>query len=328
MSVTVRAEAPHIWRVSDMDTTWLHCLMLEMHGLAAGLDACVLREHPLKRDVLVKLDATACSLTGESLLTQATAQVAGRLRGLLAGATTSAGCCRVDGSHFWAYANLLRRALLTRVPVLACTELRITHCDVTRVPDEMLAHRFGQVALVADTLCAATGPGSVRVEGRPLLAGDLRLPPGVRLAGGNAGVTLVPLECGQVFAAELCLNWGTGQKHAKFAAVASPGYQPEVRLPLDEPAFSLARVALEREGFAVDVLGEVTHAQVPVRRERVCELLENTPGAAGLMQPTWVDVTWESLGQHSEAACLRLALEAVEAEIELVTRLLIAFLRA
>lgn len=306
-----------------MDVTWLRCLVMEMHDIHPGVDACVLREHPLERDVVLRCRVPGeASATSAELVRRSAERVSERLRKLEADFIVDEGrqrgLCRVSGSNFWSYANLLRRSLLTRIPAVACDQVLIKKHDATRFPDELLAHRFGQIALtVAAGRClpGQTLPSAkISVTGRPVLSSDLELPSELSLAQGNGGITILPLREGESFSAEVFFAWGTGGVHSKFACVASPSFEPELRLsnagvPSDDV------VKLTDRGFVVGAGGHISHPNHVPRRERILEILRDVTDTSVLAEPTWVDVGWESLGQYDAAECLRLALQTVRVEL-------------
>ena len=292
------------WAVHGADTTWLRCLVKEIHDADPQSEAAVLQEHPLDSFVVLAAEPGSLRSAAAALLAEI-----GRLT--VTDATARAAAVRVHGSPPWDYANLARRALMTRVPVLACTSLLVTRND-SWAREELLAHRFGQAVLTASAALAKdeqkTWTGSVDVEGRDARCSDLRLPPGVAVAD-DTDFVLVELRPGQRFCAELAFAFGTGRRHAKFDAVASPDYVPELRVDgCDEDA-----ATLRAAGFVVDARsGRVAHPEFRVRKARLQELAPSLRCLA----PSYVDVRFESLGQWPASECLELAKAAVAAEID------------
>ena len=295
MVCSVRRLGPDAWAVEGAELGWLRCLVKEL--FEAGHDAAALREHPLDAHVLLTAAAAAVPAAAAKVLLRL--EAVARLDHVRCDGRR--GVVRVHGEPPWDYGNLVRRALLSRVPVLACTSVAVARNDST-APSEAVAHRLGQVALRASARGLATPlRGALVVEGRSARGSDLQLPEGVALV---EDFELVPLQLGQRFEAELVFEFGVG--HAKHDAVASPEYVPELRLEGDA-----GREALRTAGYDVDEGGHVSHPKLRVRPERLRELAPS----ARLGAPRYVDVVFETLGQWSAAECLELALEAVRAEL-------------
>ena len=288
----VRALGPHAWAVEGAELGWLRCVVRELHAADAASDAAVLHEHPLDQHLVLRArpDAVPAAATA----------VAARLATLEATCDGRRGTARVRGTPPWDYANLLRRALLTRVPVLACTSAAVSRND-SSASSEVVAHRLGQVALRA-AVGQGVGRGRLAAESRPARCSHIRLPEGVELV---EDFELAPLRSGEGLQVELGFAWGVGGEHAKFDAVASPEYEPELRV-------EAGAEALRQAGYDVDAEGCVSHPATRVRAERLRELVPEL----ALASPSYVDVTWESLGQWTGAECLELALGRVRAEIE------------
>jgi DNA-directed RNA polymerase subunit D len=141
-----------------------------------------------------------------------------------------------------AFANALRRTMLTRLPAMAIDEVLVLE-NTSVMYDEILAHRLGLVPLVTDlasynlpsacdcegkgcSLCQCTltleveaGDDEVTVYSRDLMPQDPKIVP----ASGN--IPLVKLAPGQHLIIEAYARLGTGSENAKFQPVATVAYK-------------------------------------------------------------------------------------------------------
>jgi hypothetical protein len=198
-------------------------------------------------------------------------------------------------------ANVLRRALMTRIPTLAIDTVGI-RINESGTIDEVLAHRFGQLALDG---AAEVATFSVDVVGRPVLARDVAFDDSsVRVCARDCEVSVVPLGLNQRFAATGRCVRGIGLRHAKFSAVcAVPVWEyPHLKAPIVPP-----------RGVFVDHTGLVLLAttRAPLRYARAVEIF----GDDALWNGGFCTLVIDSLGDRNAAECVDLAVAAVEAEV-------------
>jgi hypothetical protein len=209
---------------------------------------------------------------------------------------------------------MLRRALMTRVPVAAFHECRIFE-NSTATSDEVVAHRLGQLALI--------GRPSAKLDVRGLdcvLARDLRCEGG---AVADLDVDLALAEGGGVLRLAVASRLGTvaESKHAKFSAVASVGFFPHFCLPaVGKPALEALRAAGLELKRRPGSRGWFCPPQA--QRARVEEVLRAAGEEPLFLESEDFDVAVEPLGQHPAQECLRLAVEALLSEMQAFARCL------
>ena len=165
-----------------------------------------------------------------------------------------------------AFANALRRAMVSEVPVLAIDWVDITENN-SALFDEVLAHRFGMLPLSFDPSkfnytedCKCGGKGcelcqvvfSVEKTGPCVVySGDLKSSNKV-VKPTSPEFPLVQLLKGQSLKADAVARLGIGTKHAKFqAANAAYSYYPELEVSKDADTKALLKKyphALELKG--------------------------------------------------------------------------------
>ncbi len=138
-----------------------------------------------------------------------------------------------------AFANAMRRAMISDVPTLAIEDVRI-YDNTSALFDEMLAHRLGLIPIrtdldtyVARENCSCGGAGcpgctvtfTLSVEGpRTVTSGDL-IPQDVKTVPVSDNIPIVKLTKGQKLVLEARAVIGTGKDHAKWQATLVCGYK-------------------------------------------------------------------------------------------------------
>lgn len=276
--------------------------------------AACFRRHPLNdaAELVLAEPARAVAVVRASLL--AAAAVA------LEPITPRLGLARLTGT--WEQLNMLRRALLTRVPVLACTQARLI-VNGGLDSDEILAHRLGQVVFRVEDSPPPLGPLTATaptthqavigpLQGPCVVRGQHIRPRQLGLVVENALAPLQLVPEGGALHVELELGWGRGFQHAKFAAVASPAIWP--RLPAPEIFPEPLRAAGYR---ACDGLLEAPGAYPwRCRAEHVRELCDDAYDPWSEHGPRAFVLEVETLGQHSPEVCWTLALAALVEELD------------
>jgi hypothetical protein len=299
--------------LTNSDTCWSADLVLRIFQLDPEANAYWKREHPLERDVELKTpDIKTAAQAAVHLLYDLQC---------LKVAPDGAVDCRVGSTV--SFANLVRRALMTRIRVLAVEQVTVLR-NSSGVLDEILAHRIGQLAIQGQAASSGetgtTGTtGKLTVSGRQVRGGDLIFE-SVKVAECDAQVILAPLHHDAQLQLSCTLRSGTALEHAKFSAVrAVPISQRHVLsagLPSTEKLESLMAA-----GFVVGTNFEIRRPDcLPVRIERVQEVA----GPLEIKQGDTFHLLIEPLGQLSAEQCLQKAVEAVSAEINDYLRLLCA----
>jgi DNA-directed RNA polymerase subunit D len=138
-----------------------------------------------------------------------------------------------------AFANALRRTMISDVPTLAIEHVRI-YDNTSALFDEMLAHRLGLIPITTDlsaytdpAACSCSGAGctacsvtfTLSAEGpRMVMSGDL-IPQDPRAVPVLDNVPIVKLVKGQKLVLEAKAIIGTGKDHAKWQPTLVCGYK-------------------------------------------------------------------------------------------------------
>lgn len=285
--------------IEGCDTTWLSVMVGVCHELSPDADVVLLRQHP--HDSHLEFHASDLELV------RGACDV---LLGRLAKLSTEDGKdeleCTANAPDL-ATANLLRRALMSRIDVLACDEVEV-FANTSAFEDERVAHRLGQISFISELdLVEARLAG----KDRNLLARDIHFPGGgVAVVPEMEDALICKLRPGERWESALTLRRGTASRHAKYAAVACPGFEPECRLQdeLPEQAASILREA----GMICGEDRVVRSLRGPVRQECLAEL---APSSRLVWPPRSIGVVVRSLGQHGASRCVELALSKVREEI-------------
>jgi len=258
--------------------------------------AYCLRHHPHDEDVELHIALPA--------LAGAVADLEGRVRQryvVVPGVHDDA--CSVTCPGYWE-ASLLRRSLLTVVHVMACSSVRIA-VNTSSHEDCVIAHRCGQIAIKGDAIEAQ---GTISVEGRTVVGQDIVFTSDACVADGDLTAPIATLQPGEVLEADLFFTRGTPLEHAKFHSVASPSYEPDVRLSRQPTPEEIE-----------EKLGEYTVDKdlVCTRRDgrpcRVEALREILPHLGAELGPR-VRLGVEALGQFPATVCVERALGAAAAD--------------
>lgn len=304
-------------RLSNSDTTWAEDLVRRLHDKDAASEAYWLREHALDIDVDLYLPDPTAARAAISDMRQDLAQVA-------VDSASGTAVVLLQDVHP-SFAVLVRRALMTRIPVLAIVEVVILE-NTSGVIDEMVAHRLGQLALKTGVVDNGTREGDVRVKGRPVRAKDICFRSQedvVEVCDADREVVVVSLMKDQCFTARLTARYGIGLEHAKFSAVAAVAYREQhslAELPDNDDALE----ALARAGFSLaendggDIVVERPDG-LPVRRERLEEVVKSL-----VFRPCrCFRLTVEPLGQWTAPECVFLAVSAVLRELSALEEVLL-----
>lgn len=270
------------------DTTLLQPLMCMCHRLDPTSDFVAFRPRMTERSV--ELRGSLAPLLG----------CAAALRGVVEAWALDEDCVvRLRGTGPWE-ANMLRRALLTRVTTCAFHEVRIFE-NGTDTPNEVVAHRLGQLALRCEA-SVVTGRLDVTSEEECIRASSLACEGG---AVSPQDLSAILAKAGRLHLS-CTSSSGRGASHAKYSAVASPAVVPLWPLRGLEAAPPEALEALR-----LDTMGRSA-----LDRSILEEVLAKKGLEATIGEPEDFDVHVESLGQHSEASCLQRAQRALLEELD------------
>ncbi|ABL77690.1 DNA-directed RNA polymerase, subunit D [Thermofilum pendens Hrk 5] len=243
-----------------------------------------------------------------------------------------------------AFANALRRALISEVPILAIDEVIVTE-NTSALWDEMIAHRLALVPLkidpeTYDALRDLYEQGkdpqvifSLEEEAgerpRTVLSGHLRfegiegapLPPesaGIEPVSKN--IPILKLGKGQKISLTAIARMGTGRQHAKWQPVGPVGYKykPVVRilredLPEDEALKIISTCPRRVFGYVDGKLTVINEMQCSLCRE--CE--EKFPGIVEVDgDPSNIILTVESIGCLPPEKLLAVAADVLSKKLD------------
>jgi hypothetical protein len=294
--------------LTNSDTTWAAELVSRIFVINPLSDAYWKREHPLEPDVEM---VTPNELHAE----QAAFSLLHDLNELRVSPDGGVDCLNFSVG----FANLIRRALMTRISVLAVDSV-IIDINGSGVLDEILAHRIGQLAIEGEDESAI---GTLQVDGRAARGSDLLFDvDGVRVAACDAEVILAPLhqDCSLLLRSHL--RRGRALEHAKFASVrAVPIWR---RYVLEtEPSLDI-RNCLFADGFVIGNDLDLRRIDGNTMRiERVQEVLDkNGFDSLKIKIGDAFCLPIEPLGQMTAEKCLSAAVFSVSEEIKSYMKLL------
>jgi len=191
-----------------------------------------------------------------------------------------------------AFANALRRAMISDVPTLAIEDVRI-YDNTSALFDEMLAHRLGLIPIVTDldaykerAACSCDGAGctgcsvtyTLSAEGpRTVTSGDL-IPQDPKALPVHDNIPIVKLIKGQKLVLEAKAVVGTGKEHAKWQATLVCGYKNHPVIEISDACDACGmcvdecpRDILAAEGKKVEVVaGRLPECSMCRLCERAC----------------------------------------------------------
>ncbi|MHA2063844.1 MAG: DNA-directed RNA polymerase subunit D [Candidatus Thorarchaeota archaeon] len=209
-----------------------------------------------------------------------------------------------DALHFLvegidvAFANALRRTMLTRVPAMAIDEVLFLE-NTSVMYDEILAHRLGLIPLITDLesynlpqdcdcegkgcslcQCTLTLENESGGEDQVVYSGDLvSQDPKVNPASGE--IPLVKLAPNQRLIIEAYARLGTGLENAKFQSVATVAYKYVPIVEVDKDKCTKCEACVEVCPKKIFVIDKDTLATQNTLDCTMCELCvqECEPGA-------------------------------------------------
>ena len=227
------------------------------------------------------------------------------------------------------FANMVRKAIMTRIHVFAASEVTIMDNTSTYI-DEVIAHRIGQLAYFVPMDLANDGGdifgeiplkvGPTEVRGK-----DITFPQfeDVSVVPTFENTTIIVLDDAVRFSARVRLTRKMAlSTHDIFSAIETPTYLPLLRLVQEKEA--VIAPLLASKGYEIrdmyGVSGVITRCnEGQTRRETVEELLRNlgiSPLSDVFCEEDCIVITFNSHEQHSPRECVRLAMEQISQEIE------------
>uniref|UniRef100_A0A6C0BZS3 DNA-directed RNA polymerase RpoA/D/Rpb3-type domain-containing protein n=1 Tax=viral metagenome TaxID=1070528 RepID=A0A6C0BZS3_9ZZZZ len=289
----VRLEANR-YKLTVASSTLPEALCSISHELHERSEAYCIRHHPHDAEVEFVIDIA----TLPTLL----AAFEERLRTFTLEETSHEHTCCVVCPSFWV-ANIIRRALWTSVPIIACSSVLI-HTNTSAFEGAMLAHRCGQLALQGTS---DKTRGVVNVKHRDVLGKDIIFDDDLlRVAPLDREASLVQLRKGQTFHAELRFRRGRPLEHAKFHCVAAPSYYADVHLPRAPSDAEMQ--TLTKNGFHCDAAFVCTRIDSrPARAEVLKQIIPHMHVTVGPR----VKIGVESLGQMPAVECVKAATDSL-----------------
>ena len=275
-----------------MDTTLLYPLAEICHLESPGTDVVAVRPRMTEKSVELRGDRAALR------------NGLGRLRERIRAWALDAGVVRLRGTGAWE-ANMLRRALLTRLEVVAVDRVTIEE-NTTGTPDEVIAHRLGQVALRGDA--SMTGHLEHR-RAEEVLSGCIDC-----VGGSVVDKNVVLAKPGSLRLTFTCTS-GRASAHGKFAAVASPAVLPHWRLRGASSSLQ-ALQDLSCEVRDLEARGDLATCTTTLDRAVLVDLLCLHNLAIDIDEKAEdFDLYIESLGQYDDEVCLEKARDALLMEL-------------
>lgn len=293
--------------VRGSDLTWINHLVESIHASMPQSEAHWRQDHPLDDAIVL--------VASKDELILACSELCEDIKSI---AVDPHDCkVRLTGHRLarYSFANLVRRALMTRIPILAADSITVWRND-SSTQEEVLAHRIGQIALTF-------GPpqdGVLEVETdedeRIIVAGDIKFPSPVEVSPEDRSVPLGCLPPRSKITVTITTKVSIGLQHAKFAAVASVPVVPEIRF-IERPSDD-AIETLIAAGFVVDDQNRIVRLKEGeiVRMERIAEVLGCAPGELPVVNPPEAfTLLVEPLGQRTAEDCLQAAQNAILQEV-------------
>ena len=290
--------------IKCVDMTILH-LLKELSHLSYESSAVCIKHHP--HDEVIELKISQEELEQSERKFQeliSTIEISPNLRQTLPPGAIYISC----SSHIIAIA--IKRTLETRIKTLVITEVRFKNKTVDE-PYEKIAHQFGKIILKAPYEIKQA-VAHVAVSGRNVFASDIIFETDkVSVSENDANIMIVPMSSKDEIELELiCESKEPMGNHAKFKSVATPTWEPELKL-YDELKHSDLQKVKNLYWVDKDLIVHSVNPSLPVRKETFQELLPHveTYNSGNII------VGVESLGHRSAAENVDLALVAIQTEI-------------
>ena len=223
------------------------------------------------------------------------------------------GClCLTDVS--FRFASMMRKALMSRIPVFACSSVTVL-ANTTQYLDDFICHRVGQLAY---EICDETElTAHLRLERSGKARGE-----DIKFSSSNCVTRefeksiIAVLDENEELSLELHFEKNMAlDNHDMFSAVINPNYKPEFTISKDFS--SVARPILSTFGYTINEDYTISHADHISRKEAIQEILRNnaiTDDCLHLTRNFVIDI--ESHGQHPPKKCAELAIAQIKKEIE------------
>jgi hypothetical protein len=317
-----RAVVGEVFYVEDPDAAWTPYLVEKIYDKNPVSDAFTSKDHYLDQHVRLSgpRDEIACCC----------ACLQEEIRRLVCNADE--GDPRVGTIELSnvtaAFANMVRKALMTRVTVYAVDSVAVSVND-SQYLSEQIAHRLGMLAYaVSEGAGQIAGPmGTVHVTGRTVRGRDVHFPCGsARVVPTFADTVICHLGTDEVLRVAIELGRGCAlMHHDKFSALSTPSYRPHIHLQ-ETSAQTLAAI----EGAGLRVIEEPGSAKLrvvardpsrPARKEQLEEELQSRGIVATSVlegKSTHYTLSYRAHGQLSPQRCLDSAVATLHQEVAML----------
>ena len=207
-----------------------------------------------------------------------------------------------------AFANAIRRAMISDVPTLAIEDVRI-YDNTSALFDEMLAHRLGLIPITTDLTaytprdtCSCGGAGcpgctvtfTLSAEGpKTVTSGDL-IPQDPKAVPVSDNIPIVKLTKGQKLVLEARAVLGTGKEHAKWQPTLVCGYKNHPVITISDACDACGMCVDECPREILAVKGkkvEVVSGKMP--ECSLCRLCERACVATGIGEEPAIRISAE-----------------------------------
>jgi len=291
-------------------------LLLKAVAEAAGDDCICLRHHP--QDVAVDFRITTSALLRAR---EAGLQALEKSVTFLETPETNATYALLQVTAGPGVANAVRRALMVYPMVLRCQEVQVYEGHPS-CPDEILAHRLGQMPLTAPAH-VGKAHGTLHTSQSPVTPKDIVWSPdSVSPAPGSEDDVLITLPAGSSLRLEVHAERVDQRTHAKATAVAAPFYEPAI--VVTSKVSKAQRDALGAKGLTLLRKQKKQYLQAPLGT-RLEYLKETWPDISFSHSLDTIFIGVENLGSLPSAKAAVLAsLDALRQEIQSIVHSIIA----
>ena len=305
----------------DPDETWTPCVVEYAHMLDSECDVFKQKTDLMDTHVLIwgplELLRSACEklildLLKISVLTTKDNEFEGRIV-----------LCNTAPN----FANLVRKALMSRIEVFAVDKVEIFH-NSSSIINEQFTHRVGMLAYACNSnnpMEDITYKGNLRICGPHVVRGrDIQFDDDfITVCEKFKDTVLLMLGKSQSIEADIFLKRGIALcSHDRYSAISTPRYIPHIHVKRKDKALKEAMTAMNLK-FEKGLCGKtiITNAdsKKAFRRERFEELLQSNPDALReieIAKETCFEIIFESHGQLPPEKCWESCRESVIFEIK------------
>ena len=298
-----------------------HILEIEQGNGTWSIDfAGVSQLHPMEERVHMGLTLTG-GVRAVNMFVPACRRITAKLdllAEMLRGTTHPEHCKFVEAEHalyisreFWGdpLLNSIRRSVVSRVK--SCAIATVVFDENRSVyPDEILANRIGLIPLVCGLQKAPTG--SLKKRGPAIVkAGDIQFTVGARAC--DTEQPIAELFSGDVLDLSVVTDFGTQDRHARYASVLPPTQRPLAY-------YVHAADSQEEDRIRAALGGENGHFPLRMEGKRLEYLEELLGRGVRITQDDTIVYTFEPVGQWSSRAALMTGVATLQEEITAASR--------